>query len=79
MRHDVQEFNRILKDKLETKMKVCGYPSLAELTVSADCFAQGTTAEGTTNHLFVGKMKNYIKCVNVEYVSSRTEEFFGQK
>jgi len=28
--------------------------------------------------LFVGKMKSYIKCVNVDYESSRIEEFNGR-
>ncbi|KAJ7156042.1 hypothetical protein C8R43DRAFT_421204 [Mycena crocata] len=56
LQHDVQEFNRILIDKLESKMK-------------------GTKAEGAIAKLFVGKMKSYIKCVNVDYESSRIEEF----
>ncbi|KAF7793175.1 hypothetical protein EIP86_004284 [Pleurotus ostreatoroseus] len=56
LQHDVQEFNRVLQDKLETKMK-------------------GTQAEGAIAKLFVGKMKSYIKCVNVDYESSRIEEF----
>ena len=58
MQHDVQEFNRVLQDKLEIKMK-------------------GTQAEGSINKLFVGKMKSYIKCVNVEFESARSEEFYG--
>ncbi|KAG8854609.1 hypothetical protein FRB91_003318 [Serendipita sp. 411] len=57
MQHDVQEFNRVLQDKLESKMK-------------------GTAAEGAINRLFVGKMKSYIRCVNVDFESSRTEEFY---
>lgn len=56
LQHDVQEFNRVLQDKLELKMK-------------------GTRAEGAIAKLFVGKMKSYIKCVNVNYESSRIEEF----
>ncbi|KAG6911473.1 hypothetical protein DXG01_014547 [Tephrocybe rancida] len=56
LQHDVQEFNRVLQDKLESKMK-------------------GTVAEGAIAKLFVGKMKSYIKCVNVDYESSRIEEF----
>ncbi|KAH7923859.1 cysteine proteinase [Leucogyrophana mollusca] len=56
LQHDVQEFNRVLQDKLESKMK-------------------GTKAEGAINKLFVGKMKSYIKCVNVDYDSSTFEEF----
>ncbi|TFK55144.1 cysteine proteinase [Heliocybe sulcata] len=56
LQHDVQEFNRVLMDKLESKMK-------------------GTEAEGAVAKLFLGKMKSYIKCVNVDYESSRVEEF----
>ncbi|KAG8763667.1 hypothetical protein FRC11_014280 [Ceratobasidium sp. 423] len=57
MQHDVQEFNRVLQDKLESKMK-------------------GTPAEGAINKLFLGKMKSYIKCVNVDFESSRVEDFY---
>ncbi|KAI4527549.1 cysteine proteinase [Schizophyllum commune Loenen D] len=56
LQHDVQEFNRVLQDKLESKMK-------------------GTKAEGAIAKLFTGKMKSFIKCVNVDYESSRTEDF----
>jgi ubiquitin carboxyl-terminal hydrolase 7 len=42
-----------------------------------DRFSQGTQAEGAIAKLFVGKMKSYIKCVNVDYESSRIEEFNG--
>ncbi|CCE65580.1 hypothetical protein TPHA_0L02290 [Tetrapisispora phaffii CBS 4417] len=55
--HDVQELNRILMDRLETRMK-------------------GTKVEGKLSELFVGKMKSYIKCKNVDYESSRVEEFW---
>ena len=58
LQHDVQEFSRVLLDKLEIKMK-------------------GTKAEGAIAKLFVGKMKSYIKCVDVDYESSRIEEFNG--
>lgn len=34
-------------------------------------------AEGAIQKLFVGKMKSYIKCVNVDFESSRIEEFNG--
>ena len=57
MQHDVQEFNRVLQDNLEGKMKK-------------------TQAENALSRLFVGKMKSYIKCVNVEYESAREEEFW---
>ncbi|PIL34481.1 hypothetical protein GSI_03258 [Ganoderma sinense ZZ0214-1] len=56
LQHDVQEFNRVLQDKLEMKMK-------------------GMKAEGAIQKLFVGKMKSYIKCVNVDFESSGIEEF----
>ncbi|KAG0040633.1 hypothetical protein BGZ82_000591 [Podila clonocystis] len=57
MQHDVQEFNRVLQDNLEGKMK-------------------GTAAEGAIQKLFVGKMKSYIKCIDVDYESSRVENFY---
>lgn len=55
--HDVQELNRILMDRLETRMK-------------------GTSVEGKLGELFVGKMKSYIRCINVDYQSVRTEDFW---
>jgi ubiquitin carboxyl-terminal hydrolase 7 len=57
MQHDVQEFNRVLQDNIESKMK-------------------GTEVEGTVQKLFAGKMRSYIKCVNVNYESSREEDFY---
>ncbi|KAI8384621.1 uncharacterized protein BYT42DRAFT_493907 [Radiomyces spectabilis] len=57
MQHDVQEFNRVLQDNLELKMK-------------------GTPADGAISKLFLGKMKSYIKCINVDYESSRTEDYY---
>lgn len=60
MQHDVQEFNRVLQDNLETKMK-------------------GTKAEGSIANTFVGKMKSYIKCVNVDFESSRVEDYYGEE
>ena len=59
MQHDVQEFNRVLQDKLEVKMKA-------------------TVSEGAITKLFVGKMKSYIKCINVDYESARAEDFYGK-
>ena len=58
LQHDVQEFNRVLQDKLETKMK-------------------GTDAEGTIVRLFGGKMKSYIRCVDVDFESARSEDYLG--
>ncbi|WVQ73689.1 hypothetical protein IAR50_003269 [Cryptococcus sp. DSM 104548] len=57
MQHDVQEFSRILQDKLEIKMK-------------------GTPAEGAIPTLFKGQMKNYIKCIDVDFESSVVEDFY---
>ncbi|KAI8347676.1 hypothetical protein BD560DRAFT_493139 [Blakeslea trispora] len=57
MQHDVQEFNRVLQDNLEEKMK-------------------GTPADGAISKLFEGKMKSYIKCINVDYESSRIEDYY---
>ncbi|KZS99041.1 cysteine proteinase [Sistotremastrum niveocremeum HHB9708] len=56
LQHDVQEFNRVLQDKLESKMK-------------------GTQADGAIARMFSGKMKSFIKCLNVDFESSRIEEF----
>ncbi|KAI8081535.1 uncharacterized protein BX664DRAFT_340645 [Halteromyces radiatus] len=57
MQHDVQEFNRVLQDNLEAKMK-------------------NTPADGAIKKLFLGKMKSYIKCINVDYESSRSEDYY---
>ncbi|KAJ3072248.1 hypothetical protein HDU99_002237, partial [Rhizoclosmatium hyalinum] len=57
MQHDVQEFNRVLQDTLETKMV-------------------GTKAEGAIRNLFLGEYKSYIKCMDVEFESSRGEVFY---
>lgn len=35
-----------------------------------------TPAEGTIKEIFVGKTKSYIKCINVDYESSKSEEFY---
>jgi ubiquitin carboxyl-terminal hydrolase 7 len=57
MQHDVQEFNSVLQDNLETKMK-------------------GTLAEGAISRLFVGRMKSFIKCIDVDFESSRIKDFY---
>jgi ubiquitin carboxyl-terminal hydrolase 7 len=59
MQHDIQEFNRVLQDNLEEKMK-------------------GTPADGAISKLFKGKMKSFIKCINVDYESSRSEDYYGK-
>ncbi|KAI8047007.1 hypothetical protein BDF21DRAFT_352542, partial [Thamnidium elegans] len=35
-----------------------------------------TPAQNIIKELFVGKMKSYIKCINVDYESSRIEEYY---
>lgn len=37
---------------------------------------KGTEAEGALDKMFVGKMKTYISCINVDYESSRIEDFW---
>ena len=37
---------------------------------------KGTAAENALPKMFVGKMKTYISCINVDYESSRTEDFW---
>nr|POE65665.1 ubiquitin carboxyl-terminal hydrolase 21 [Quercus suber] len=37
---------------------------------------KGTEAENALPSMFVGKMKTYLRCINVEYESSRIEEFW---
>jgi ubiquitin carboxyl-terminal hydrolase 7 len=37
---------------------------------------KGTDAEGALTDMFVGKMKTYISCINVDYESSRIEDYW---
>lgn len=37
---------------------------------------KGTDAENALPNMFVGKMKTYLRCINVEYESSRIEDFW---
>ncbi|KAI7896065.1 biquitin carboxyl-terminal hydrolase [Mucor mucedo] len=37
---------------------------------------KGTPVDGAVTHIFMGKMKSYIKCVHVDYESSRVEDFY---
>ncbi|GAM84050.1 hypothetical protein ANO11243_020410 [Dothideomycetidae sp. 11243] len=37
---------------------------------------KGTEAEKALPNMFVGKMKTYLKCINVDYESSRIEDFW---
>lgn len=76
MQHDVQEFSRILQDKLEIKMKVRSNKSPSEGSLTCE---QGTPAEGAIPRLFKGSMKNFIKCINVDFESAVTEDFYGEQ
>ena len=84
MQHDVQEFNRVLQDNLEGKMKVSSKSAFIFLSCKGSLLLclfirniQDTKADGAITKLFVGKMKSYIKCVNVDYESSRVEDYYG--
>ncbi|KAG1146277.1 hypothetical protein G6F37_001340 [Rhizopus arrhizus] len=37
---------------------------------------KGTLVDGVVNKIFMGKMKSFIKCINVTYESSRVEDFY---
>lgn len=37
---------------------------------------KGTAAEGTIERLFTGKVRNVIKCLDVQFASTRTESFY---
>lgn len=37
---------------------------------------KGTPVDGAVTNIFMGKMKSYIKCINVDYESSRVEDFY---
>lgn len=37
---------------------------------------KGTEIDGCFNDIFVGKMKSFIRCLNVDYESSRVEDFW---
>jgi ubiquitin carboxyl-terminal hydrolase 7 len=37
---------------------------------------KGTEIDGCLSNIFVGKMSSFIRCINVDYESSRTEDFW---
>ncbi|CAG8722751.1 6005_t:CDS:2, partial [Dentiscutata heterogama] len=55
--HDVQEFDRVLLDYIENKMK-------------------NTNVDDAISRLFVGKMKSYVRCVNVNFERSCIEDYY---
>lgn len=38
---------------------------------------KGTVADGAIKKLFSGTMKSYVKCINIDFESARTEDFYG--
>jgi ubiquitin carboxyl-terminal hydrolase 7 len=40
--------------------------------------AQGTAADGEIKRIFAGTMKSYIKCIDVDFESARSEDFYGE-
>jgi len=47
-----------------------------ELQDNLETKMKGTAADGAISRLFKGKMKSYIKCINIDYDSSRIEEYY---
>eukprot|EP01027_Heterolobosea_sp_BB2_P019451 GEZU01027309.1.p1 GENE.GEZU01027309.1~~GEZU01027309.1.p1 ORF type:complete len:319 (+),score=109.42 GEZU01027309.1:405-1361(+) len=64
IQHDVQELSRLLFEQLEKE------DAEKKLSRSID-----KSMKRTISKLFEGKVKNYIKCINVDCESSRTETF----
>lgn len=40
---------------------------------------KGTLVDGAVTNIFMGKMKSFIKCIHVDYESSRVEDFYGNR
>ncbi|KAK4777741.1 hypothetical protein SAY87_017928 [Trapa incisa] len=81
MQHDVQEFNRLLCEKLESKMQVNLTGVVFEFLycdflIILNCSLQGTLVEGTIQNLFEGLLSNNVICLNVDYKSTRRETFY---
>ena len=69
MQHDVQELNRQLCDKLESW--------LSKNNSRVNKAPNGHINDSNlVKGLFMGKYKSYIKCINVEFESSRLEEYY---
>jgi ubiquitin carboxyl-terminal hydrolase 7 len=39
---------------------------------------KGTQADGAIKRLFSGTMKSYVKCIDIDFESARTEDFYGK-
>jgi ubiquitin carboxyl-terminal hydrolase 7 len=84
VQHDAQEFERILLDGLENGMKEAEKRTHAALTTSQDQMQLDPMSRGLHDgplqeqlkRLFCGQVESYIKCVNVDYESTRKEEFW---
>jgi ubiquitin carboxyl-terminal hydrolase 7 len=74
VQHDAQEFERILLDGLESAMKQTDKTEpISGLDVKK--FGSGPLQD-QLKRLFCGTVDSYVKCVNVDYESSRSEEFW---
>lgn len=82
VQHDVQKFTRVLRDNLESKMRVCALPisrshnKLAGLSVPG---SQGTPGEGAISKLFAGKTKTTVECININCQETVMGEFYGEE
>ena len=75
MQHDVQEFLRVLLDKLESKMKkTCVEGTIPKSVYDFVIFLSSNFL--LLLRLFEGKMISYIRCKNVDYKSTRTESYY---
>jgi len=76
VQHDAQEFERILLDGLESAMKQADTTqSVPSAVIDPKKFDQGPLQD-QLKRLFCGTVDSYVKCVNVDYESSRSEEFW---
>ena len=83
MQHDVQEFLRVLLDKLESKMKkTCVEGTIPKYVLYLFHLVLFSFRLGEweitlfIRRLFEGKMISYIRCKNVDYKSTRTESYY---
>lgn len=86
VQHDAQEFERILLDGLETGMKEAEKTKRTDVPMTSNQDQMQLDQTNRKLHdgplqeqlkrLFCGQVESYIKCVNVDYESSRKEEFW---
>jgi ubiquitin carboxyl-terminal hydrolase 7 len=87
VQHDAQEFERILLEGLEKKMKEVEKTKTLGGGDTSNDIMQVDGASGASKstpgslfddlkRLFCGRMESYVKCVNVNYESRRGEEYW---